>query len=498
MKSKILSEARDYEAEEIKKINRGEKPTFHLAAPVGWINDPNGFSVFQKEYHLFYQYHPYSSKWGPMHWGHSKTKDFIQWEQLPVALAPDESYDSAGCFSGSAIEEDGQHVLVYTGVIEERSKHRLERVQQLQCIAMGNGIDYKKLECNPILTADMISESISEADFRDPKIWKHGSEFYMVVSCCNSEKNGEIALLTSSDLKQWTFQNMLVKNDGTYGKMWECPDFFELSNQYVLLTSPQKMKADGLEFHSGDGTIYFVGQFDYHTGIFQHGVAKQIDYGFDFYAPQTTKAMDGRQIMIAWMHSWDNEIKLEEQKWNGIMTIPREIELRDGKLFQNPVREIAQYYSNKIEFVKNHMSGNMELEGIRGRELDLEITVCDGAYEFFEVQLAKNEKYKTVCRYESKTGILTFDRMYSGICRDIVSVRKLQISPGGEEIKIRVLLDKYSVELFVNDGAYAFSSLLYVPSEAQDINFFVEGELTAHIVKHDIRIVDKAQIGKEV
>ena len=102
--SEILDKARVFEEEAANNISEKERPSFHLSAPVGWINDPNGFSNFNGEYHLFYQYHPYDIKWGPMHWGHSKTKDFIKWEQLPVALAPDEEYDKGGCFSGSAIE----------------------------------------------------------------------------------------------------------------------------------------------------------------------------------------------------------------------------------------------------------------------------------------------------------------------------------------------------------------------------------------------------------
>jgi len=116
--SSNLDRARSYEEKVGKQIPDGQKCVFHLTPEVGWMNDPNGFSLYRGEYHLFYQYHPYSSVWGPMHWGHQKTRDFIKWEQLPCALAPDTEYDGQGCFSGSAVEHEGKHILMYTGVLD--------------------------------------------------------------------------------------------------------------------------------------------------------------------------------------------------------------------------------------------------------------------------------------------------------------------------------------------------------------------------------------------
>ena len=117
MTSEALQKARDFEAQYGPHIPAGERPAFHVTPTIGWMNDPNGFSLYKGEYHLFYQYHPYSNEWGPMHWGHVKTKDFIRWERLPAALAPDREYDAAGCFSGGAVElPDGRQLLMYTGV----------------------------------------------------------------------------------------------------------------------------------------------------------------------------------------------------------------------------------------------------------------------------------------------------------------------------------------------------------------------------------------------
>ena len=141
-------------AEEFVNVHRVKKeqfPAFHVTPPCGWMNDPNGFSSYHGKIHLFYQFHPYNEAWGPMHWGHSETTDFVKWTELPIALAPDQSYDDAGCFSGSAIETEKGHLLVYTGVTEQE-ENGVKNVYQNQCLAIGNGKTYTKLAQNPVVT----------------------------------------------------------------------------------------------------------------------------------------------------------------------------------------------------------------------------------------------------------------------------------------------------------------------------------------------------------
>ena len=145
MTSDKLQQARSFETQYAAFIPDAERPAFHVTGAIGWINDPNGFSCYKGEYHLFFQYHPYSTEWGPMHWGHVKTRDFIRWERLPAAIAPDTDADRDGCFSGSAVElPDGRQMLMYTGVYRvRRPDGRMEEFQQ-QCVAFGDGVDYEK------------------------------------------------------------------------------------------------------------------------------------------------------------------------------------------------------------------------------------------------------------------------------------------------------------------------------------------------------------------
>ena len=488
MNSKKLIEARAYEQEKIKEVDETLRPEFHAAVPVGWMNDPNGFSVFNKECHLFYQYHPYTTEWGPMHWGHFKTTDFVKWERMPIALAPDEIFDSAGCFSGSALEYKGEHILVYTGVIEEKDETGKKRVQQVQCIASGDGKEYKKWNCNPIITSNSLPEGVYEQDFRDPKIWKHEDTFYLVVASRSEDESGQIVLYKSKDLREWLFIKILARSNNQYGKMWECPDFFVLQDKYILITSPQEMMARGMEFHNGNNVIYMSGVFDYKTCEFTQEYIRSIDYGLDFYAPQTMESQDGRRIMIAWMKSWDANINPGHLKWNGMMTFPRELELQGTELIQKPVKEIEKYYSDSVEFHNHVLSGTTQLEGISGRELDIQIEIIEGQYQKFEMQLAHNDIYTTKCSYIPKDGTFTFDRTYSGLNRDVSCIRTMRIPERSESITIRILLDKYSAEIFINGGRQVMSNVFYTPLEAQDILFDVNGELVANIVKHKISV----------
>lgn len=486
--SHALQKAITYEKEEIPKISKDTKPDFHVTAPVGWINDPNGFSAFQGEYHLFFQYHPYDVHWGPMHWGHVKSNDFIKWEQLPCALAPDNIYDGQGCFSGSAIEDNGKHILMYTSVKVDEAPDGTRRERQTQSIAIGDGIQYTKLTANPVITADMLPEGSSLVDFRDPKIWKDQDTYYVVVGSRNEDGSGQIALFSSKNVVEWQFEKILAYCHNTYGKMWECPDFFPLNQQYVLIVSPQQIKAKNLELHNGNNSVYFIGDFNKENLEYTMDKAYQIDFGMDFYAPQTMQTPDGRRIMIGWLQNWDNYLTPGDMKWSGIMTIPRELSIKDNRLIQNPVRELAHYYGEKTAYQNvriREQDGIVALENVKGRSFDMTIALLSGEFESFSILLATNKDHKTQLIYDKRKGIFTTDRTYSGMEKDTLSIRSMPVNKD-KLCKIRVLMDKYTIEVFINDGEQAMTSVIYTPLEAEEIGFECIGEAQFTVEKHEI------------
>lgn len=468
-------------------IPKGELPVFHVTPPCGWMNDPNGFSVYQGRTQLFYQFHPYSEVWGPMHWGHCETTDFVKWTELPVALAPDQDYDEAGCFSGSGIETEAGHLLVYTGVMEkEINGERL--TYQNQCIAIGDGKTYTKIEQNPVATGDMLPENCSREHFRDPKIWKEDDGYYMVVGNKTNEGTPQVVLFHSEDMTKWNYVSVLAKDkDGALGTMWECPDFFCLDGEYVLITSPQDLRANQ-EFHNGNNSVYYMGKYDKAKHEFHYENVYSLDDGLDFYAPQTMLASDGRRIMIGRMQSWDSNIRPTGQKWSCMMTLPRELRIENGKIMQSPVHELEKYHSNPVCHENKEINGICRLDGIRGRVLDMTVEILSGDYREFTICFAQDKNHHTQFTYYKEKTEVELDRTYSGMVRDALASRMVAVKKPADKAIIRIILDKFSAEIFVNNGSQVLSTTFYTPLEADEISFVCDGTALTNIKKYEITL----------
>ena len=492
MTSEPLQEARAFETQYGPHIPDSERPLFHATPAIGWMNDPNGFSFYKGECHLFFQYHPYSNEWGPMHWGHLKSRDFLHWERLPVALAPDEDYDAFGCFSGGAVElPDGRQLLMYTGVRRGHNADGYLQDIQTQCLAIGDGVDYEKYSGNPVLTGDDLPQGGSAIDFRDPKLWREADGTYRAaIGNRTEDDSGAILLYRSADCLHWEFVRTLDRSCNRYGKMWECPDFFPLDGRKVLIVSPQEMDPEGLEFHTGNGTVCLIGDCEPGSGDFVRRHVQAIDYGLDFYAPQTLLTADGRRVMIAWMQNWASAgAKPAHCRWFGQMTLPRELSVRDGRLYQVPVRELEGCRGRCVKHTGVPVSGEVSLPGVRGRVVDMTVTVRPVAGEscrWFCVRVAKDEQYETRLQYRPDEGVLKLDRTHSGLPHDIVHTRKFLVRPGDGAIKLRIILDRFSVEVFVNDGEQAASTVIYTRQEAEAITFEAGGSALVDVEKYDL------------
>ena len=442
--SEMLEKARKYEDEQGAQIKAEERPAFHISPYVGWMNDPNGFSYYQGEYHLFYQYNPYGTHWDSMHWGHVVSKDLLHWEYLPAALAPDEDYDKIGCFSGSAAQlEDGRQLLIYTAVDHETLEDGSKRDIQTQAVAVGDGRDYVKYEKNPVLTEKDLPEGASKVDFRD-------------------------------------------------GKMWECPDFFELDGKHVLLTSPQDMLPEGLEYHNGNGTLCIIGELDKDTYTLKEQFTQSVDYGIDYYAMQTVEAPDGRRIMIAWMQNWDTIAhRCNDSKWFAQMSLPRELSVKNGKLYQTPIKELDAMRKNRVEYNDVVIDNDtITLDQVEGRTIDMELVIRpedkENVYKKFALRFAQNEKFHTELSFRADESVLKIDRKFSGTERALVHQRRCLVNGDANELKLRVILDRFSAEIFINDGEQVMSAVVFTEQEAKGISFFADGAAKIDVVKYDL------------
>lgn len=507
MTSQTLREARKYEEAFGKRIPKEDKPAFHLAPWVGWMNDPNGFSYYKGQYHMFYQYHPYDSFWGPMHWGHAVSKDLLHWEYMPAALAPDEYYDKDGVFSGSAIElKDGRQLLIYTGVVQKITDNGYKMDYQTQCVAIGDGVDYEKYEGNPVITAKMLPEGGSVHDFRDPKIWKRPDGTYRML-CANrpADQSGQLLLYRSFDAIHWEFFKVFAENKCRLGRMWECPDFFELDGKGVVLVSPQDMLPEGFEYHNGNGTVCLIGSYDSESETFTEEVNQAVDYGIDFYAMQTVLTTDGRRVMIGWMQNWDTATAHERFiPWFGQMSLPRELHIVDNKLYQLPIRELEEYRQNKVEYKGVRVEGNgiinsadygtteeikkLVLDGVNGRTIDMELVVskAEKIFNKFTISLAANEEYHTDISIRPKENIVQIDRKFSGSRRAVIHQRRAYIPMDDDKMKLRIILDRFSMEIFINDGEKVMTATISTGQDAKDIYFTCDRDAIIDVTKYDL------------
>ncbi|MEC0266322.1 glycoside hydrolase family 32 protein [Paenibacillus anseongense] len=454
---------------------------YHLMPPAGWMNDPNGLIFYKDEYHAFYQHYPYEAKWGPMHWGHAKSKDLVNWEHLPVALAPSEVYDTGensghGCWSGSAVDDNGNLTLIYTGHVDGRTP------VEVQCLATStDGLNFRKEAGNPVIAGAPEDGGLG---FRDPKVWRHAGAWYMVVGF-GKDGLGKVQLYTSENLREWRHLGVAAESDGTMGDMWECPDLFPLGSgdDYVLVISPMNMGTTK--------TMYLTGKLNYATGQFSYGYKERLDYGFDFYASQTFMDGQGRRILQGWMNIWGAKMPEQERGWMGAFTLPRELKLNaDGTLRMEPVAELQALRGahQRVNGLSIGADTEVTLAGVHGDTLELiaifDVAKAGGAAEFgLLLRCSEDGTEYTKVVYSAAERKLSVDRTRSGAGEAGVSEAPLAPMADGR-VRLHLFLDRSSVELFANDGMKTVTNRIYPAAASLGIKLFAEkGE--AHLESLD-------------
>ena len=481
------------------------RPNFHFTPKQHWMNDPNGMFYFNKTYHLYFQYYPDGNTWGPMHWGHTTSKDLVTWQEQPIALFPDKN---GYIFSGSAVVDtknssgfgkDGKTPIVsiftyHNPEIEKSGKVEIE--SQAIAYSLDDGFNWKKYGKNPVIKNPGLK------DFRDPKVsWDAiHNQWNLVLAAGDKDQ-----FYRSNNLKDWEYLSDFGKSIGAHDGVWECPDFFKMkvedSNEikWVLIQSVGTGAPNG-----GSGTQYFIGDFDgvkftldssFEKDIEKYGPA-WLDYGRDNYAGVTWSNIphaDGRVLFLGWMSNWAYAEKVPTTKWRSSMTFPRELKLIKNKstykITSLPVKELANYISKTIK--KDSLLINNSTEIINKSTIDF--TKCEIQ---FNLNNLEKKKYTFVLQNaagnELKFGIdLTknyyfIDRTNAGFTnfskKFATSISKAPIkNTNSKNFKIRILLDKTSIELFFNDGATIFTEIFFLPKPfetfsayADNSNFYIE------------------------
>ncbi|MBA4300903.1 MAG: glycosyl hydrolase family 32 [Cyclobacterium sp.] len=446
------------------------RPEYHFTPAKGWMNDPNGMFFLDGEYHLFYQYYPDSTVWGPMHWGHAISTDLVNWEELPIAIYP----DSLGyIFSGSAVYDQGNTSGLGTTdnppIVAIYTYHNMEGERsgasdyQSQGIAFSTdkGRTWVKYAGNPVLPNQGIR------DFRDPKVSEiaqaDGTKQWVMTLAAQDR----IQFFASTDLKNWGLLSEFGQGIGAHGGVWECPDLIPFTapngdQKWVLLVSinpggPQK----------GSATQYFIGSFENGTFTPDDTMIRWLDYGPDNYAGVTWSNLpksDPRTLFIGWMSNWLYAQVVPTQSWRSAMTIARELSLIDinGVLLLKsaPVKELEKLRGEKIDVDLS--------SGLPSQAVEI-VATLDGSDSF---SLTLTNELGESLGINKEMGLVSIDRSKAGRSTfhpDFAAMHSAPMSWKAKEL--RIFLDASSVEVFVNNGELVLTSLLFPSSPWKKLTF---------------------------
>ncbi len=458
------------------------RPQYHFSPPSKWMNDPNGMVLYKGEYHLFYQYYPDSTVWGPMHWGHAVSKDMVYWQHLPVALYP----DSLGLiFSGSVVvdknntsglQQGTEQPLValytYHDLKKEKAGKEMDFQYQGMAYSLDKGRNWIKYASNPVIKNNGVK------DFRDPKVTWHEASKHWVMVLAVADR---IDFYRSKNLKDWSFSSSFGKDEGSHGGVWECPDLVEMTvegtktKKWVLIVSIGNGGPNG-----GSATQYFTGDFDGRT--FTNSNSKQtmrwLDHGPDNYAGVTWSNTGNQKLFLGWMSNWNYAQVVPTKSWRSAMTIPRTLLLKNTvggyRLYSKPVKNLEklrlqpQVIANKKTAVTNGLNELVvSFDLSRSAATDLGISFLNEENEILKVGYNKVQNQFYIDR--SKAGDPSFSKLFTG---NAVAPRLLS----SNIIKLHVFIDHSSVEVFADDGSVLLTSLFFPKQPLKSVQLYCDTE----------------------
>ncbi len=453
------------------------RPQIHFSPEKNWMNDPNGMVYYKGVYHLFFQYHPYSTVWGPMHWGHATSTDMIRWKREPIALYP----DSIGMiFSGSAVVDKNNTsgfgingkiplVAIFTQHNAQGEKEgRNDFQNQSLAYSLDNGMTWTKYAGNPVLKNPGIT------DFRDPKVMWYQPERKWIMTLAT--KN-DITFYSSPDLKNWKKESEFGKGIGAHGGVWECPDLFQLDdngkNVWVLIVNLNPGGPNG-----GSATQYFIGDFDGHKFSAFDTDTRWLDYGPDEYAGVTWSNTGKRKIFLGWMSNWLYANKVPTEMWRNAMTIPRELKLKHAgnKIFvaSEPAKELSAIQSKPAVTKNISVSQKLNISKLIGNvKLPCQLNFTIAELKYFSVVLSNEEGEKLTIGFDKKENRYFSDRTKSGkteFQKDFAAVHTAPRFTDDGKMNISLIIDVSSVELFADDGLTVMTEIFFPTKTYGKIN----------------------------
>lgn len=440
------------------------RPQIHFSPKENWMNDPNGMVFYDGTYHLFFQYYPDSTVWGPMHWGHAISRDLLHWNQLPIALYP----DSLGyIFSGSAVVDSnntsgfGKHgkiplVAIFTQHDPQGEKEQTNLFQN-QCIAysLDKGMTWTKYPGNPVLKTPGLK------DFRDPKVSWYPVQKKWIMTLAAGDR---ILFYSSKNLKSWTKESEFGQGLGAHGGVWECPDLISFSmNGKKIWLLIVNINPGG--FQGGSGTQYFTGNFDGENFICTDTLTKWADYGADDYAGVTWSNTGNKKIFLGWMSNWQYATKVPTERWRSAMTLPRRLSLKyiQGRYYtaMTPVPTLEMLTQKSVSYNKLYSPRIFRLSG--ATRIDFKTPVLQS----FLIRFSNQQGQELLVGYDPGKNAFYINRTHAGHSDFDPHFAAVHYGPRIADTKnarFSLILDNASIEFFADEGLTTMTEIFFPDS----------------------------------
>ena len=453
--------------------------TLHLKAPGDWINDPNGFIYYKGKYHLFYQYFPCSDRWGTMHWGHAVSEDLIHWHHLGISIFPTKSYDRNGCFSGSAIcLPNGNMALYYTGVryIDEDEEninlclHGSSRQCQVM-IESEDGFTFDNYGGKRMILPAFTDETVGNpAEFRDPKVFYEEDRYYMVTGSTCEYREGVLLVYESPDAREWKLKFRMA--DRRLGTILECPDLMKIGDEWVLVCSAMDIVDGNVQDVRPHQSIIQKVHFDAQSGEVTLGDGyRYLDYGMDLYAPQSNTDKNGNRTFFGWIRmphgvAAHSNSASNGRAWNGMMCLPRVIDLVDFDIYTRVHPEVIRYFEQfEEEVIQLRNASDEDQHAIKAiKQVATEEGACRNSEKCVRIrtELSEGEKISIngylIALEEGKVCTDRTALIDEGIDS---TVNRISTTPYvGNRCELDIYIEPNLVEVYINDGLYVISNFI--------------------------------------
>lgn len=448
---------------------------YHIQPNTGLLNDPNGFTFYNNQWHLFYQSYPMGAVHGVKSWYHLTSTNLVDWKEDGIKLFPDTIYDSHGVYSGTALPISDKLFIAYTGNVRNTDWAR----HSYQLGAWMNRYGQVKKISEPLIYSPPNGYT---SEFRDPQVFSYEDKYLMIIGAQDESQNGQVLVYQSCDLLSWDFKGELNFTNKEMGFMIECPNLLLTEDAALLIFCPQGLKKDICDYKNIYPNSYIVGDsYDFDSNsIINPSKLKNLDEGFDVYATQAFKSPDKRLLSISWVGLPEIAYPTDHEGWAHCLSSVKELVIQDKKLYQKPVKEMEELREGEAFHFDQSSASFIKLDSNR---YEMAVTFDKLASGSLSLYTDKDKKNGLHINFDSQRGKMTIDRSNSGVIfgEKHGSVRAFSIEQ--KPLTLQIFVDSSVVEVFINDGETVATMRVFPNSEQTGFHIIYDGRYQGELWK---------------